>query len=85
VPPPEAAAAPSAPTATSTPGGESGDTQEDLTDVESIAAEMPLALPGTADPTMDRLATLVLGAALFFLLRAVWRSGVVQQLAGARA
>jgi hypothetical protein len=34
---------------------------------------------------MDRLATLVLGAALFFLLRAVWRSGVVQQLAGARA
>jgi hypothetical protein len=81
----EAAAAPPVPTPTSAPGGESGDAEEDVTEVESIAAEMPLTLPGTADPGMDRLATLVLGAAMFFLLRAVWRSGVVQQLAGARA
>jgi hypothetical protein len=50
--------------------------------IEEIAAEMPLELPGTDERTMDRIATLALGAALFFLCRAIWRSGMLQRLAG---
>jgi hypothetical protein len=79
-----AGAAPAAPAAGAA-GADEGESDEEVTEVESIAAEMPLSLPGTEDPTMDRLATLVLGAGLFFLLRAVWRTGALQQLAGARA
>jgi hypothetical protein len=78
-----AGAAPAA-TAAAVAGADDGEPEEEITEVESIAAEMPLSLPGTEDPTMDRLATLVLGAGLFFVLRAVWRTGALQQLAGAR-
>lgn len=50
--------------------------------IEEISAEMPLGLPGTDERTMDRIATVALGAALFFMCRAIWRSGMLQRLAG---
>lgn len=51
--------------------------------VEEISSDTPLELPGKQTRGMDRLATIALGAALFFLLRAIWRSGALQRLAGA--
>lgn len=56
--------------------------EADEDDIEEIAAEMPLELPGTDEKAMDRIATVALGAALFFLCRAIWRSGMLQRLAG---
>lgn len=51
--------------------------------VEEISADTPLELPGKQTRGMDRIATVALGAALFFLVRAIWRSGALQRMAGA--
>jgi hypothetical protein len=59
-----------------------GEGAEEDADVETIAAEMPLSLPGTDPRAMDRLATLALGGALFFLCRALWRSRMLHRVAG---
>jgi len=50
--------------------------------VEKIAATLPMSIPGTGLPGLDKLATVVLGAALFFGVRAVWRTGVFHSIAG---
>lgn len=53
--------------------------------VEEIAAEMPLGLPGTGPRGMDKIATVALGAAMFFVARAIWRTGALQRMVGAGA
>ncbi len=65
-------------------GGADGPAAEkDVDDsVEEIAAEMPLELPGKGSRGMDRIATVALGAALFFAARAIWRAGSLQRLIG---
>lgn len=77
--------APAVAVANATAAAEGAGAKKSDVKVEEIAADTPLDLPGKQARGMDRIATVALGAALFFLVRAIWRSGMLQRLAGVSA
>ena len=65
--------------ATATGGATGVAAKGSSTDTALVSAKLPLPLPGSGRSGMDFIATAALGAALFLVVRGIWRSPTVRQ------